>query len=124
MKPYCKGLPISYTPIQTSREFSVGKISCFKHSLKQIGLTGVISSRIRRVIIGRVRICVIIPAVRTSHKICHHKTLSLDSFFFSLCLFKVGFMSAECAERFSEKIRQRISAQFTPSGNSEKKKNL
>jgi hypothetical protein len=37
MEPYCKVLPICYTPIQTSREFSVGQISCFNHSLNVIG---------------------------------------------------------------------------------------
>ncbi len=46
MEPYCKVLPICYTPIQTSREFSVGQISCFKRNR----FKGVISSRIGRVI--------------------------------------------------------------------------
>jgi len=51
-------------------------------------------------------------------------TENISSFGRFFRLFEVWFMSAKCADRFSEKIRQRrpISAQFTPSGNSGKTK--
>jgi len=74
-------LLISYTPIQTSPEFTVGKISCFNHSLKWIGSK---ESLVRELDV----LCAL----------CDYSCKDMD----------VMFMSAECPERFSEKIRQLI----------------